>query len=290
MGTMNEISSRIIHQVSPHPQWVNEMHRFIRPQWDALLNGDFAESAAATSLTVDELRGWMLQMYPFIHAFPKFLAEALIKVEDDYSRAFLIDNIRVEKQHAELWISMGAGFGLSREQMIELAEGNKLILRDVQSLTDWLWFINTKGSLAEAVAATSFAIEGVTGDLTRKTLAGFEAYASFPGVNMTAKTTRWMRAHAKYDDDHPQIALEVIKRYATTERLQHKVMVAARRSLQLLDLAFNTSYRAYSRVAEMRSGNEADRRAADRREEDRPLNFPERRFGERRGRPTGLVA
>src|SRR5215510_12856752 len=129
---------------------------------------------------------------------------------------------------------MGEGFELTQRQMIELAEGNKPILRDVQSLTDWLWFINTKGSLAEAVAATSFAIEGVTGDLTRKTLAGFEAYGRYPGVSMTAKTTRWMRAHAKYDDDHAQIALEVMKRYATTERLQHRVMVAARRSLQLL--------------------------------------------------------
>jgi len=84
-----------MNEISPHPQWVSALRWFIRPEWDALLNGDFAEAAAATSLTVDELRGWMLQMYPFIHAFPKFLAEALIKVEDDYSRAFLIDNIRV---------------------------------------------------------------------------------------------------------------------------------------------------------------------------------------------------
>jgi len=50
------------------------------------------------------MRGWILQVYPFIHAFPKFLAEGLIKVEDDYSRSFLIDNIRVEKRHAEHWI------------------------------------------------------------------------------------------------------------------------------------------------------------------------------------------
>ena len=278
-----------VYKVSPHPEWIDALRQFIRPQWDALLNGDFAESAAATRLTVDELRGWMLQLYPFIHAFPKFLAEALIKVEDDYSRMFLIDNIRVEKQHAEFWVWMGQGFGVTRREMMERAEGDKPILRDVQSLTDWLWYINTKGSLAEAVAATSFAIEGVTGDLTRKTLPGFEAYGKFPGVDMNSKPTRWMRTHAKYDDDHPQIALEIIKRYATTERLQQKVMLAARRSLLLLDLAFNTSYRAYSAAATSDSEVEVDKRLGERRTEQRAFAFPERRFGERRGRPVHLV-
>jgi pyrroloquinoline quinone (PQQ) biosynthesis protein C len=278
-----------MYEISPHPVWVDTLHRFVRPYWDALMNGDFAEGAAATRLTVDELRGWMLQMYPFIHAFPKFLAEALIKVEDDYSRSFLIDNIRVEKQHAEHWIWMGQGFGLTKQEMLDLAEGKKPILRDVQSLTDWLWYVNTRGSLAEAVAATSFAIEGVTGDLTRKTLQGFEAYGKFPGVDMNARTSRWMRSHARYDDEHPKVALEVIKRYATTERLQQKVMAAAKRSLQLLDLAFNTSYRAYTAVPDPDTVD-VDMRGSDRRRESRTIPFPERRFGERRGKKLRSVA
>ena len=150
--------------------------------------------------------GWILQVYPFIHAFPKFLAEGLIKVEDDYSRNFLIDNIRVEKAHAEHWIWMGMGFGLTRQEMLDAAEGTMPVLRDVQSLTDWLWYINTKGSLAEAVAATSFAIEGMAGDIARKVVAGFEAYRDQPGVNMGPKTYKWFREHAHYDDEHPKIA------------------------------------------------------------------------------------
>jgi pyrroloquinoline quinone (PQQ) biosynthesis protein C len=234
----------------------------------------------------------MLHMYPFIHTFPKFLAEALIKVEDDESRSFLIDNIRVEKAHAEHWLWMAEGFGLSRKDLFELASGDRPILRDVQSLTDWLWYINTKGSLAEAVAATSFAIEGVTGDLTRKTLGGFLAYGKFPGVRMDARTSRWMRSHSKYDDLHPKLALEVIKRYATTARIQNKVMLAAKRSLQLLDLAMCTAYRVYSppedRLSQRREAE--DLRAVERRRILRPILFPERRFGERRGRRVRPVS
>jgi pyrroloquinoline quinone (PQQ) biosynthesis protein C len=289
MGTMNELSSP---QLSS-PQWVDSLNGYLKPYWNELLQGDWCEGVANTRLTVPEMRGWILQTYPFIHAFPKFLAEALIKVEDDYSRSFLIDNIRVEKAHAEHWIWMGLGFGLTRQEMLDAAEGRKPVLRDVQSLTDWLWYINTKGSMAEAVAATSFAIEGVAGDIARKVVNGFEAYKDHPGVQMGPKTYKWFREHAHYDDEHPKIAMEIVKRYATTERMQTKVMLAAKRSIQLLHNALLTGYQAYS-VSEETVVPESELRAADKRADRRnvqqTLFFPERRFSDRRGRQLRAVA
>lgn len=283
-----------MHELSPHPQWIDSLHRYIKPYWDELLEGEFVDSVSTARLTVPEMRGWILQLYPFIHAFPKFLAEALIKVEDDYSRSFLIDNIRVEKTHAEHWIWMGIGFGLKREEMLDLAEGGRPVLRDVQSLTDWLWYINTKGSLAEAVGATSFAIEGITGDMARKAANGFDSYRGRPGVDMNPKTYKWMHEHARYDDEHPKIALEIVRRYATTERIQTRVMFAAKRSLQLLNLAFNTSYQVYSLSENTDAKVETDKRASDcrsdRRTGQRIMAFPDRRFGERRGRALCAVA
>ena len=279
-----------LRDLSPHPVWVDSLHGYIRPYWDEMLNGEFVEAVTNARLSIPEMQGWILQLYPFIHSFPKFLAEALIKVEDDASRSFLIDNIRVEKAHAEHWIWMGMGFGLKREEMLELADGNRPVLRDVQSLTDWLWYINTKGSLAEAVAATSFAIEGVTGDMANKAYLGFESYRGRPGVDMNPKTYKWMREHARYDDEHPEIALEIVKRYATTERMRTKVMLAAKRSLQLLHLAFNTSYRAYSPVTAISAQMEQDNRANERRSTARNTGFPDRRFSDRRGRQLRAVA
>src|SRR5258707_15469404 len=175
MGAMQEVTA--------HPQWVDSLQGYVKPYWDELLEGDWAEGVASARLTVPEMQGWSLQLYPFIHAFPKFLAEALIKVEDEYSRSFLIDNIRVEKAHAEHWLWMGEGFSIPRSEMMALAEGERPLLRDVQSLTDWIWYINAKGSLAEAVAATTFAIEGVAGALPRTLLEGFQAFGSGGGVH-----------------------------------------------------------------------------------------------------------
>jgi pyrroloquinoline quinone (PQQ) biosynthesis protein C len=271
------------HQPHADAQWIETFKRFLQPDWHELVAGEWATKVATGAWSTNAMRGWFLQLYPFIHSFPKFLAEALIKAEDEYSRSFLINNIRVEKAHAEHWIWMGEGFGVPRHEMIAFAEGDRPVLRDVQSLTDWLWYINAKGSLAEAVAATSFAVEGATGDLTRTLLEGFEAYGSREGVNMNPRTTKWLRNHAKYDDDHPRIALEIVARYAQTERARMKVMTAARRSLQLLNLALLTSSRAYSGDAASTSISILrERRSADRRQTQANIEFPDRRIVNRR--------
>ncbi len=235
------MNASAVRTITSHPLWVSSLYEFVSPYWDALVNGPWAEQVANSKMSVEQMRGWMLQLYPFIHDFPKFLAEGLIKVEDDFSRTFLIENIRIEKAHSGHWLWMGEGFGVQRQQMLDLAEGNATVMRDVQSLTDWVWRINTTGTLAEAVAATSFAIEGVAGALSRKIAQGFEAYRSQPGVDMNPKTYKWIREHADYDDEHPKFALEIVKRYATTERAQRQVKFAAKRSLELLNLALLTS-------------------------------------------------
>src|ERR1700688_3702241 len=274
---------QVQHKPHADAQWIETFKSFIQPDWHDIVAGEGATKVDTGKWSTNAMRGAFLQLYPFIHAFPKFLAEALIKVEDEYSRSFLIDNIRVEKAHAEHWLWMGEGFGIHRSEMRALAEGERAWMRDVQSLSDWIWYINAKGSLAEAVAATSFAIEGATGDLSRTLLKGFEAYGSREGVNMNPRTTKWFRNHAKYDDDHPRIALEIVARYARTERERMKVMNAARRSVQLLNLALLTSSRAYSTAAAPAMSTGHERRMADRRQVQQPLAFPDRRVIDRRG-------
>ncbi len=235
------MNTSAVRKISSHPMWVASLYEFVAPHWDALVNGRWADSVASRKLTVEQMQGWILELYPFIHDFPKFLAHGLIKVEDELSRTFLIENIRIEKAHAEHWQWMGEGFGLDRQRMLDLAEGRTSVHRDVQSLTDWVWRVNCTASLAESIAATSFAIEGVAGALARKIAPGFEAYRGQPGVDMNPKTYKWIREHAHYDDEHPKFALEIVKRYATTEHAQQQVMLAAKRSLELLDLALLTS-------------------------------------------------
>ena len=82
---------------------------------------------------------------------------------------------------------------------------------------------------------------GVTGAIARKVCTGFEAYRDKPGVDMNPRTYKWIREHSHYDDEHPKFALEIVKHYAITPRMQRQVMYAAKRSLELLHLALVTS-------------------------------------------------
>jgi pyrroloquinoline quinone (PQQ) biosynthesis protein C len=276
------LGTHVLHEATPEHPWINDLKTYLKSDWQNLIDGEFVTGVIAGTWSVQAMRGWILQLYPFIHAFPKFLAEALLKVEDEHARSFLIENIRVEKAHAEHWLWMGQGFGVDPREMLALAEGERALLRDVQSLSDWLWFINAKGSLAEAVAATSFAIEGAAGDLSQALVKGFEAYRTREGGVINPRTTKWARNHAKYDDDHPRIALQVVGRYATSERLRMKVMAAARRSLQLLNLALLSAARAFSTENPNVAPRATTTRAGERRRSQQPIAFPDRRIVDRR--------
>jgi pyrroloquinoline quinone (PQQ) biosynthesis protein C len=132
---------------------------------------------------------------------------------------------------------MAEGFGIKRSDLYTVKP-----LAEVDALTHWLWSINTQGTLAEAVAATNYAIEGITKDIAVAALKAFPHYEGVAGIHLDRKAYWWMEAHAKYDDLHPQQALEIIKLYATTRELQEKVTFVSQRSLEYMLLALETCY------------------------------------------------
>ena len=64
-------------------------------------------------------------------------------------------------------------------------------------------------SLAVAIAATNYAVEGATGEWSC-VVCSTSAYAdSLPG-DLRGPSMRWLRVHAEYDDTHPWEALEIV--------------------------------------------------------------------------------
>ena len=227
-------------RLTPHPPWVTEFQEAVAPYWQAVLDCPILHEASAGTLSVHQMRGWMLELYPFIETFPKWLALNLTKADDTASRSFFIDNIRVEKRHAEQWVYMAKGFGIDSAELARVRP-----LPEVEAMTHWLWSINSRGSLAEGVAATSYAIEGVTQGIAKRTIQGFPHYEGREGISLDEKAYWWMEAHVSYDDLHPVEALEVIKRSALIEESQDRVRLAAQRSLEYMRLALQTCYTAY---------------------------------------------
>jgi pyrroloquinoline quinone (PQQ) biosynthesis protein C len=222
--------------LSTDPSWVAELQRQTKPYWDAVLECRLIQEASKGTLSLDRMRGWIVQMYPFIETFPKWIALTIAKVTDLDSRGFMIDNIRVEKRHATQWVHMAEGFGITKSALKSVVP-----YPEVDALTHWLWSINAQGSLAEAVAATNYAVEGVTQGIAKLTLQGFPHYAKMPNIHLDRKAYAWMQNHARYDELHPVQALQVMKLY-TTRDLEEKVIFASRRSLEYLLMALDGCY------------------------------------------------
>jgi len=219
------------------PPWIAELKRHIAPTWNAILECKLVQGASAGTLSLKQMRAWMTQLYPFIETFPKWIALNIVKTEDPISRGFLIDNVRVEKRHAEQWVEMAQGFGINPAELHAVQP-----LPQVDALTHWLWSINTQGALAEAVGATNYAIEGVTQGISKLTLKGFPFYDGREGIRLSKKTYWWMEAHAKYDDLHPVQALEIMKLYTRTKEDEKKVLSATQRSLEYLLMALEACH------------------------------------------------
>jgi len=222
---------------TPDPPWVLDMQARIQPHWQAVLTCPLVRKTADGTLSLRQMHAWMTQLYPFIETFPKWIALNITKTQDPVSRGFMIDNVRVEKRHAEQWVQMAEGFGIDPKDLHTVRP-----IPEVDALTHWLWSINTQGSLAEAVGATNYAIEGITHDISTTVVKGFPLYEGRGGLRLTKKAYWWMEAHARYDDLHPIEALHVMKLYTTSKDLEEKVAFAAQRSLEYMLMALDACY------------------------------------------------
>jgi pyrroloquinoline quinone (PQQ) biosynthesis protein C len=241
VGASLKKRSKRVRQFTPDPSWVIAMDRALAPYRQRIWQSRLVQETASGQLSLQQVQGWSIQFYPFIEAFPQFMATYLAKAPDAMSRTFLIDNLKVEKRHAEQWVDMASGFGVSLDELM-----NTPVIAPVETLTHWLWSITSRGSFVESVSATNYAIEGVTQGIAKTMVRGFVNYHGKQGVYLNKKAYSWMEAHAHYDDLHPTEALEIIKCQATTPELQRRVTHAAQRSLEYLSLALEACYFAYS--------------------------------------------
>lgn len=234
-------------RLTSHPEWVNEFLEFIAPYKDRVVNNRIFEDINTTRLSGNQFQGAMINFYPLIESFPKYMALSLSKVPAGNSvwsrktRFWLITNMNQERLHTEWWKQMARGFGIASEALQQEIYPPP----EMDAINNYLWRICTYGSLAEAISAANFAIEGATGEWTQKTRAGFERYCNVPSFEVNDKTLEWVTAHASYDDKHPYEALEIIKAYAVTREEQQKVKQAAKRSLEYYSLALDTCYKIF---------------------------------------------
>ena len=233
--------------ITPHPSWVDEFLDFIDPYYNSIVNGLLFSELAAGTLSIERIRGGLLNFYPLIKNFPEYMALTLAKVPvennppNNMARDWLIENISIERRHQTWFRQWAVDFGVPRKAL------SKPIVPppEMDAVNNYLWRVAGHGSLVEGISAVNYAIEGPSGQWTKLVARKIRAYEKQPGVTLRNGTLTWINAHASYDDRHPDEALELIKAFAKTKQEQEMVKLAAQRSMEYYAMAADACYEMF---------------------------------------------
>ncbi len=205
-----ETAIPITSESARYPQWIQDMVAETKELGRAVADHEAWHLFSDGTIPPRQHHALLYGFWPLIDKFPHFMALNLCKCSYgrdpavNTARRWLIKNIRVEQKHAE-WYKDWAE--LAGVPMGTFFDG--LRSAAATAVTDWCWRVCESGSLAEGMAATNYAIEGITGQWTRMVAASEKYQKLFP-ENDRQKAMRWINAHASYDDTHPVEALDLI--------------------------------------------------------------------------------
>jgi pyrroloquinoline-quinone synthase len=122
-----------------------------------LLRHPFYQAWSAGKLTRDDLRAYAEDYYPHVEAFPSYLAQLGVRLEEGELRRAVLANMNDEKggedffgepepSHAELWLDFVEGMGGSRVV-------HHQPVAEVRNLISWFQSVAGEGTPEEALAA-----------------------------------------------------------------------------------------------------------------------------------------
>jgi pyrroloquinoline quinone (PQQ) biosynthesis protein C len=196
--------------LSSYPQWLQNVVMSTTRDKARVANHELFMLLRDARLPKVAMRKFLIGAWPTIEQFPQFMAMNLKKLSfgrrsgEDLARRYLIHNIRVEQKHAEHWVDWARSVDLTLDDLRD-GEG----IEALSALAHWCWYVCDRASLPVAIAATNYAVEGVTGEWSCLVCSKTTYAESLPD-DVRGPATRWLRLHAEYDDTHPWEALEIV--------------------------------------------------------------------------------
>ena len=221
-------------KVTAHPAWVADLDAALEPNRAAILDTPIVVHASENALIDGKIQNFLVAFYPIIRDFPQWL-EVLLSRSPEQGQEFFRDNIRVERRHDAMWRAMGDGFSVPRERF----QKPEPLIPEVRQFHQYLTECGRSAGFAEAVAATNYAVEGVAQRISEKALRGLSK-----NQRIGPRGRWWLEEHAKYDDEHPVHALEIIKSCVANGDAVPGVITAAAHSLDLMRVSMEASYHA----------------------------------------------
>ena len=199
-----------LRDLRSYPLWLQSVVASTERQKKRVVEHELFALMRDARLPRAAMRKFLAGAWPTIEQFPLVMAMNLRKLTvgnspgEDLARQYLIRNIRVEQKHAEHWVDWAASVDLTLDDL-RRADG----IDGPAALAHWCWYVCDRASLAVAIAATNYAVEGSTGEWACRVCAR-STYAESLPEEIRGPATRWLRLHAEYDDSHPWEALEIV--------------------------------------------------------------------------------
>ena len=199
-----------------------------------LLCHPFYKAWAAGSLTRDDLRDYAQDYYHHVEAFPSYLAELGIRLEEGELRRAVLANMSDEKggedlygepapAHSELWLDFAEGMGANRN-----LRGCKPI-QQVRELMAFFHRVAAEGTPEEALAAF-YAYESQVPRVAREKARGLhEKYGA------DERATAYFTLHSTADVYHSQVWRQQLgKRVKAHPEQAGKALAAAENAARAL--------------------------------------------------------
>ncbi len=168
-----------------------------------LLCHPFYKAWSAGELSRDDLREYAQDYYHHVNAFPTYLAELSVRLEESELRRAVLANLADEKgwgdatennpEHAELWLDFAEGLGASRSLRRHQP------VAEIQHLTAFFHDVASRGMPEQALAAF-YAYESQVPRVAKEKARGLqEMYGA------DEKTCRYFTVHSTADVYHAQV-------------------------------------------------------------------------------------
>jgi pyrroloquinoline-quinone synthase len=199
-----------------------------------LLSHPFYQAWSAGELTREDLREYARDYYHHVEAFPIYLAELGIRLDESELRRTVLANMADEKgmadelgekstPHSELWLDFVEGMGASRDM-----RGHSAV-PEVKELTSFFHRVASEGTPEEALAAF-YAYESQVPRVAREKARGLrEIYGA------DERVTSYFILHSTADIYHSQVWRQQLeKRLESNPQAAEQALVAAENAAKAL--------------------------------------------------------
>jgi pyrroloquinoline quinone (PQQ) biosynthesis protein C len=236
-----------LKNIASYPAWLQRVVRDTQRNKSRVVEHELFTLMRDAKLPLAAMQRFLIGVWPTIEQFPRFMSMNLKKVGygqsagEDMARRYLMHNIRVEQKHADHWVEWAKSADVSVDQ---LQEGDDT--EGLQALAHWCWYVCDKASLAVAVAATNYAVEGATGEWSC-VVCSKSTYAQSLPQEIRGPAMRWLKVHAEYDDTHPWEALDIVATllgHAPPQQQIDEIRRAIRASYVYMEMALDQAMEA----------------------------------------------